>query len=69
MNCICLAPKAQYSREAWGNAPGIGALPRTLALKARFTIRAESRFQRLDVPTIGFLGRCPRLEMTQRRWR
>jgi polyisoprenoid-binding protein YceI len=69
MNRVCLAPKAQHLQEAWGNAPGFRPFPRTLALKARFTVRTESRFQRFGVPTIGFLGRCPRLKMTQHRWR
>jgi len=62
MSFMCLAPKAQYSPEAWGNAPGNRRSRRTSALKTQFTVCPESRFQRLDVPTIRSLGRCPRLE-------
>jgi polyisoprenoid-binding protein YceI len=69
MNRIYLAPKAQRSREAWGIAPEIRVFSRRLALKVRFTVGAVSRFQRLVVLAIGFLGRCSRLEMEQRRWR
>ena len=39
--CIYLAPTAQHSTGAWGNAPGSGR-PETLALKARFTARTAS---------------------------
>ena len=59
MNCVWLAPKAQHSDEAWGNAPGIRTSPRTLALTARFTVRSEWRFQRLNVRTIGSWGVAP----------
>ena len=59
MNCVWLAPKAQHSDEAWGNAPGIRTSRRTSALTARFTVRSEWRFQRLNVRTIGSWGVAP----------
>jgi hypothetical protein len=59
MNFVWLAPKAQHSDEAWGNAPGIRTFSRTSALTARFTVRSEWRFQRLNVRTIGSWGVAP----------
>ena len=53
MNRVWLAPKAQRSNEAWGNALGIRTSRRTSALTARFTVRSEWRFQRLNERTIG----------------
>jgi hypothetical protein len=59
MNWICLAPKAQRSREALGKAQGIRMFIGTLALKARFTVLLEWRFQRLNVGTIESWGVAP----------
>ena len=77
MNCVCLAPKAQRSHEVrhrtdspgrtWGDAPGTRT-SRTPALKARFNVLSEWRFQRLNVQTSN-PGALPRARMTQRRWR
>ena len=67
MNCVCLAPKAQGSHEAWGNAPGT-ITSRTLALKARFNALSEWRFQRLNVQTSNPVA-LPQAGMTERRWR
>ena len=51
MKGLCIAPKAQRSKTAWGNAPG-SLKGQTLALKARFIANQaghlrEPRFQRL----------------------
>jgi hypothetical protein len=45
---------------AWGNAPGISAIP-IPALKARFIPMPESRLQRFVRIRSQVLGRCPRL--------
>ena len=44
MNCVWLAPKAQRSDEAWGNALGIRTSRRTSALTARFTDALNGAF-------------------------
>jgi len=56
-----LAPKAQYSPQAWGIAPGL-RVPKTPAMKARFiSATIETRFQRFFRGHLNPWGDGPRL--------
>src|SRR5207302_9405029 len=72
-----LAPTAQDSPSAWGNAPGIHATQESPALKARFipgrpqSIIARAALSRAFSARYADnrIPRCPGLRMRQRLWR